>query len=367
MPTRILGRTDMIVSRFGRGLAALGRPGYINIGHAGDLGAGRDVAAMEARAHAVLDEAWASGVRYIDAARSDGRAEEFLARWLAARRIDPAEVTIGSRWGYTYTAAWRVDADRHEIKDHSVANLRRQAVESRSLLGEHLNLYQIHSATLDTSVLEDPAMREGLARLKGEGLRIGLSLSGPRQAETLRRAVDVEVAGERLFDCVQATLNLLEPSAGLVLAGAHAIGMGVVVKEALANGRLTARNNDPAFAPERRVLADEAIRLGTTVDGVALAAVLARPWAEVVLSGAATGEQLRSNLAATAVAWDDEAVVRLGPLAEGPEGYWATRSGMRRRSASGIGRKSRAIAAFRSMNAAFGMPQLARLTGSDRA
>ena len=38
---------------------------------------------MEARGHAVLDEAWAAGVRYFDAARSYGRAEEFLARWLA--------------------------------------------------------------------------------------------------------------------------------------------------------------------------------------------------------------------------------------------------------------------------------------------
>jgi aryl-alcohol dehydrogenase-like predicted oxidoreductase len=365
MQTRILGRTGMIVSRIGLGLAALGRPGYINIGHADDLGAGRDVAAMEARAHAVLDDAWAAGVRYFDAARSYGRAEEFLARWLAARRIDPAEVTIGSRWGYTYTAAWRVDADRHEIKDQSVANLRRQAVESRSLLGEHLNLYQIHSATLDIGVLEDPAMREGLARLKGGGLRIGLSLSGPGLAETLRRAVDVEVAGERLFDCVQPTGPLREQSAGPALAAAHSIGMGVVVKEAVANGRLTTRNENPAFAPKRRVLAAVAIRLGTTIDGLALAAVLARPWADVVLSGAATAEQLRSNLAAMAVAWDEEAGERIGPLAEDPEGYWATRSGMRRRSASGIGRKSRAGAAFRPMNSVFGMPQLARLTCSD--
>jgi aryl-alcohol dehydrogenase-like predicted oxidoreductase len=195
MQTRILGRTDMIVSRIGLGLAALGRPGYINIGHADDLGAGRDVAAMEARAHAVLDEAWASGVRYFDAARSYGRAEEFLARWLAMRRIDPAAVTVGSKWGYTYTAGWRVDAERHEIKDHSATNLHRQATESRSLLGEHLDLYQIHSATLDSGVLEDPAVREGLAHLKGEGLRIGLSLCGPRQAVTLRRALDIEVAG----------------------------------------------------------------------------------------------------------------------------------------------------------------------------
>ena len=101
---------------------------------------------MEVRAHAVLDEAWASGVRYFDAARSYGRVEEFLARGLVGRRIDPAAVNVGSKWGYSYTADRRVDAERHEIQDHSVANLRRQAAESRSLLGEHLaRVYHVDS------------------------------------------------------------------------------------------------------------------------------------------------------------------------------------------------------------------------------
>jgi aryl-alcohol dehydrogenase-like predicted oxidoreductase len=321
-----LGGTGLAVSRIGLGLAALGRPGYINIGHEDDLSAGRGVAEMEARAHAVLDEAWAAGVRYFDAARSYGRGEEFLAHWLTARGIDPAEGTIGSKWGYVYTAGWRADAETHEIKDHSLANLRLQAAESRAFLGDHLDLYQIHSATIDSGVLDDHAVLEQLARLKGEGLRIGLSLSGPRQAQALRKAMEVHVAGERLFDCVQATWNLLEPSAGPALAEARALGMGIIVKEALANGRLTARNEDPAFAAARRALEVEADRLGTTLDGLALAAVLARPWADVVLSGAATAEQLRSNLAANAVAWDGEAGGRLDGLAESPEEYWAIRA-----------------------------------------
>jgi aryl-alcohol dehydrogenase-like predicted oxidoreductase len=328
MVNTTLGRTGLVVSRIGLGLAALGRPGYINIGHADDLDRGYDVASMATRAHEVLDAAWAGGVRYFDAARSYGRGEEFLAGWLAARRIDPVEVVVGSKWGYVYTAGWRAVADRHEVKDHSRSNLLRQAAESRDLLGDHLDLYQIHSATIDSGVLDDPAVLGELARLKGEGLRIGLSLSGPRQTEALRRALDVRVDGDRLFDAVQATWNLLEPSAGAALAEAHALGLGVIVKEALANGRLTSRNDDPAFAGSRRVLQAEADRLGTTIDALALAATLARPWADVVLSGAAGIDQLRSNLAAAAVAWDIEAEGRLDPLIEGPEAYWALRAGL---------------------------------------
>jgi aryl-alcohol dehydrogenase-like predicted oxidoreductase len=273
----------------------------------------------------VLDAAWAAGVRYFDAARSYGRAEEFLGRWLAARRIEPGAVTVGSKWGYVYTADWRVVAEKHEIKDHSLAVLLRQYDESRAFLGGHLSLYQIHSATLDSGVLDNRNVLGALARLKADGVRVGLSLSGPRQGETLRRALVITVDSVRLFDCVQATWNLLERSAGAALAEAHAAGMGVVIKEALANGRLTARNDDPAFAGRRHVLETEAARLGTTMDALVLAAALAQPWADVVLSGAVTAEQLASNLGALAVALDEEAEVRLRTLEEPAEEYWARR------------------------------------------
>src|SRR5207237_5595783 len=99
-----------------------------------DLSGDYDIAAMEAKAHAVLDTARAAGVRYFDAARSYGRAEEFLSSWLSSRRISPGDVTVGSKWGYTYTANWRVDAERHEVKDHSRATLVRQLEERQGLL-----------------------------------------------------------------------------------------------------------------------------------------------------------------------------------------------------------------------------------------
>ncbi len=321
-----LGGTGLVVSRIGLGLAALGRPGYINIGHGDDLRDGRDVGAMEAHAHAVLDAAWSSGVRYLDAARSYGRAESFLASWLAARGVAPGSATIGSKWGYTYTAGWRIEAERHEVKDHSIATLGRQEAQSRAILGDHLSLYQIHSATLESGVLDDRSVLEALGRLRDGGLAIGLSLTGPRQAETLRKALAIESGGRRLFGCVQATWNLLEPSAASALEEAHAAGLGVIVKEAMANGRLAGRNPDPDFAPARAALASQSNRLGTTLDALALAAALARPWVDVVLSGASTVDQLQSNLAAIAVRWDDEAERSLRPLAESPEGYWATRS-----------------------------------------
>jgi len=321
---RPLGATGLEVTPVGLGLAALGRPAYIDLGRDADLGDDRGVDALERRCHQVLDAAWAAGVRYLDAARSYGRAEAFLASWLTARGIDPAQVTVGSKWGYTYVGDWRMDAATHEVKDHSLAALTRQAAESRELLGDHLDLYQVHSATLDSGVLEDRAVLEALGRLREEGIVVGLSASGPAQADTIRRALEVTDAGLAPFACVQATWNLLEPSAGPALAEASAAGWGVIVKEAVANGRLSPHGHGPATG----VLGRVASRHGVGVDAVALAAVLANPWADVVLSGAVTAGQLQANLAALQVELDPVELEQLAALAEPAEAYWQARSAL---------------------------------------
>src|SRR5262249_54335799 len=116
-PTRTtLGATGLRVTRLGLGLAALGRPGYITLGRDPDLPADRSPDAMYARAAAVLDAACGAGIGYVDVARSYGRAEEFLARWLRERDVGRTAPTVGSKWGYRYTAGWRVDAAVHEEK-----------------------------------------------------------------------------------------------------------------------------------------------------------------------------------------------------------------------------------------------------------
>jgi aryl-alcohol dehydrogenase-like predicted oxidoreductase len=312
-----LGTTGLVASRIGLGLAALGRPGYINLGHGSDLGDRTDVESMEHVAHTVLDAAYAGGVRYFDAARSYGKAEAFLASWLEQRGLGPSEVTVGSKWGYTYTAGWRIDAPVHEVKDLSATHLRRQLAETKGLLGPRLRLYQIHSATLDSGVLDDPRVLDELARQRASGLAIGFTVTGPRQSETIRRAL--ELGG---FDTVQATWNLLERAAESALAAAHAAGVGVIVKEALANGRLAAPGSVDA-------LREGARSLGGTPDTLALAAALAQPWADVVLSGATTVVQLQSNLAALALEPNPEMIEQLDAIREDPVTYWQTRAALR--------------------------------------
>ncbi|MGW1255309.1 aldo/keto reductase [Streptomyces sp. NPDC002513] len=301
----------------GLGLAAVGRPGYITLGRERDLPPVRSVEALRARTHELLDAAYAQGVRYVDAARSYGRAEEFLAGWLDAHpEID--DVVVGSKWGYTYTANWTVDAERHEVKDHSAAAYERQRAETDALLGDRLDLYQIHSVTPDSPALTDKELHAKLAQAAAEGLTTGFSTSGPAQADAIRAALAVTVDGEPLFRTVQSTYNLLETSAAPALAEAHDAGLTVIVKEGLANGRLA----DP-YAPEALKAVAAQTSLGS--DAVALAAILCKPWAGVVLSGAATTAQLASNLHAAAVDLDAGLLARLSALAEEPRAYWERR------------------------------------------
>lgn len=292
-----LDRLDLGVAahRVGLGLAAVGRPGYINLGRGRDLPADRSVEALRARSHELLDAAYRAGVRYVDVARSYGLAEEFLAGWLGDRR----DVVVGSKWGYTYKAGWRVDAPVHEAKDHSVATFDRQVAETLALFGDRLDLYQIHSVTPESTALTDRDLHRRLADLAAGGITVGLSTSGPRQADAIRAALRVEVGGTPVFRSVQATWNPLERSAGPALAEAHADGRTVIVKEAMANGRLADR------------------------DAAAIAVALRQPWAGVVLSGAATTGQLASNLRALDVR--DPGPL---PAAETPEVYWRHRAAL---------------------------------------
>jgi aryl-alcohol dehydrogenase-like predicted oxidoreductase len=306
------------IRRLGVGLAALGRPAYINVGSAGELPAERSVEAMREATWSVLDAAYAAGVRWVDAARSYGRAEEFLGGWLAARA--PEGIRVSSKWGYAYVGEWRADAEVHEVKEHSLGRFQTQYEETRSLLGGHLAVYQVHSLTEESPLFRDVPLQEALAQLTAEGVRVGFSTSGPRQADTIRRAMGLEVAGQRLFSTVQSTWNILEPSAGEALREADDAGLHVLLKEVLANGRLAVR---PPMEVENL-----ASKHDVGPDAVALAAALINPWAGTVLIGAVSTAQFQTNLAATDVLLDEGDLEELARPAVPAERYWAERSAL---------------------------------------
>ena len=243
MPRTRLVPGGPVVSRIGLGLAALGRPAYITTGRGGDL-PDRSIAGMAARTFTMLDAAYGAGIRYFDAARSYGRAEEFLGAWLAERGVPDA--VAGSKWGYRYTGDWRLDAEYQEIKEHSLAMFTTQLAETRALLGDRLALYQIHSLTTDSGPLDDPDLLAALAGLRAQGV-VGISTSGPGQADTVRRALEATADGRPVFSSAQVTWNLLEPSVGPAAAGTSSSGWAILMRKP--SSRTLAPGGDPASTP----------------------------------------------------------------------------------------------------------------------
>jgi aryl-alcohol dehydrogenase-like predicted oxidoreductase len=327
MKTLPFGNTELKVTKLGLGMAALGRPGYINLGHGHDLKANYKVEVMQENALTVLEAAYAHGIRYFDVARSYGKGEEFLGQWIK-EHPSYKDIVIGSKWGYTYTAGWKVKAEQHEVKEHSLELLRRQWPLSRQLLGEHLAIYHIHSATPESGVLDNTEVLDRLWALKNSGIVVGLSLSGPNQQEILEKALHIKNGNDLLFQSVQASWNILEPSAGAVLQKASQRGLGIIIKEALANGRLTARNTDPHFVNKKELLQTMAEKHTVGIDALSIAYVLQQSWANTILSGASTEAQLLSNLQALKVQLDEEDVVLLKHMAEPAQEYWNKRATM---------------------------------------
>jgi len=215
--------------------------------------------------------------------------------------------------GYEYVGGWSRTAVQHERKDHRRTTFDRQWPETLAALGTAPDVYLVHSVTPDSPALDDPELLAGLRELAATGVRVGLSTSGPAQGAVLDRALALPGTP---FSAVQSTWNLLETSAAPALPRAADAGWLVVVKEGVANGRLTAAGDQPAAAA--LAAAD-----GQTTDALALGAALAQPWADVVLSGAVSRAQLAQNAAARP---PRTPAADLAALAQDPAAYWRARS-----------------------------------------
>mmetsp|Transcript_2629 Transcript_2629/g.4759 ORF Transcript_2629/g.4759 Transcript_2629/m.4759 type:complete len:359 (-) Transcript_2629:45-1121(-) len=300
--------------RIGLGMAALGRPGYINLQRDTHISS-RTVDGMQRQANIVMDELFRQCcdlninnqegnddekyIPWLDCARSYGLSEKFVGDYLRTNDIRPEDVYVSSKWGYTYVADWKVElgeGEPHEIKDHSLENFRKQVEETKENIGPYLNLYQVHSATFDSGILINTQVHEALHRCRVEnGWKIGLSVSGPNQDEIIREALKIHVSNsdeqqspQRLFDSVQCTYNILEQRPAQALLDAHEAGTDIIIKEGLANGR----------ALRHPKLLELSQALDCPPDQLALGAILAQPFKSRMLSGAVTADQLRSNFGA---------------------------------------------------------------------
>ena len=306
----------------GLGTAAIGRPQYINIKSSVE-GDDFNIVNFSNKGKSILTEAYNNGVRYFDTAPGYGIAEKIILEWIS--EFQPKGINISTKWGYTYVANFDPSASVHEVKEHSLHKLNEQWKTSKQLL-PYLNIYQIHSATLDSGVLNNKDVLHRLHELKKEfNINIGLSVSGEYQNEIIKKALLIEVNHQPLFDSFQVTYNVFNQHLLELIKYLNGFDKKLIIKEALANGRVFPNHKYPHYNNIYNALVALATKYEVGVDAIALRFCedTLKPYA--VLSGATLSSQLISNLAVTKFELLENEIEQLKALAVSPIEYWKER------------------------------------------
>ena len=307
--------------QLGLGTAALGRPQYINLRQKESTI--NDLDLFRKESFAVLENAYMLGIRYFDTAPGYGLAEKLLFDWLQTK--NDKSIQIATKWGYTYVADFDANAKIHEVKQHSLEKLNEQWETSKVFLPQ-LKMYQIHSATLDTGVLENVAVLNRLAFLKNEhNFEIGITTTGANQIEVIKKALGVSVEGNQLFDAFQVTYNLLDQSLNTISSELQKQGKKVIIKEALANGRLFRNENYSHYNHLYAVLESLASKYAVGVDAISLKFCAQTNTESIILSGASNILQLEENVKINSFILSENDLEKLRTFEVTAELYWQER------------------------------------------
>ena len=309
----------------GLGTAAIGRPQYINIKENVDP-TPFHLDTFSKKGKTILTEAYKRGIRHFDTAPGYGIAEQLLIEWI--KEYKPQDITVSTKWGYTYIADFNPSATTHEIKEHSLRKLNEQWETSKQLL-PYLNIYQIHSATLDSGVLDNKQVLNRLFELKQKhNILIGLSTSGDSQNEIIRKALNIKINNECLFDSFQITYNIFDQSLLSINNVLQKLNKQIIIKEALANGRVFPNRNYLNYKKTYDTLNQLASKHQVGIDAIALRFCLDTIDPFMVLSGAIEDLHLKSNLKATSFQLTNEEVNKIKSLVIHPTDYWNERKAL---------------------------------------
>jgi aryl-alcohol dehydrogenase-like predicted oxidoreductase len=219
MQYRELGKTGLRVSLLGLGSVAFGRTDGLKYATAPRL-------PSLAELRNLLSVARDLGVNLIDTAPAYGSSEARLGELLAGQRND---WVLCTKVGETFDAGmsrW----------DFSPEHTRRSVHDSlRRLATDHLDVVLVHSNGDDLDIIRNLGTLQMLARLEDEGLIRAFGLSHKTIAGGMQAA--------ETCDVVMATLSAAATEELGVVAHAHALGCGVLIKKPLDSGN-AARDDD---------------------------------------------------------------------------------------------------------------------------
>lgn len=307
--------------KLGLGTAAIGRPQYINIRK--QVATDFSLVTFREAGKEVLDLAYENGIRYFDTAPGYGLAEDLLVEWIQEK--NDSAIELATKWGYTYVANFDPNATIHEVKEHSLKKLNEQWTFSKKAL-PYLQTYQVHSVTFETGVLENEKVLNRLAELKANhNLHIGITTTGTNQVEVIKKALDVVVNGISLFDAFQVTYNVLDQSLLNISQELRNANKRIIIKEALANGRVFPNTQYPHYDKLYQTLTNLAKKYEVGIDAIALRFCIDSIVPFKVLSGASKDFHLTENLKAESFKLMESDVARLAKFSIAPNIYWQER------------------------------------------
>ncbi|OMD74972.1 aldo/keto reductase [Paenibacillus odorifer] len=274
-----LGQSDLYVSEIGLGCMSLGTD--------------------EAKAISIVHEALDQGINFVDTADlyDEGRNEEIIGKAIRQRRQDVILTTkVGNR-RIPGQEGWSWDPSKAYIKNAVKDSLKR-------LQTDYIDLYQLHGGTIEDSIDETI---EAFEELKQEGLirYYGISSIRPNVIrEYVKKSNIVSVMSQ------YSILDRRPEEEILPLIAKHGISM--IARGPLAGGILSERGRSKAEKNYLDYSSEELLNLhdqlsqetsdSRNLAQTALHYPLANPSVAVIIPGASSLEQLKSNVMAADVA-----------------------------------------------------------------
>lgn len=327
MRYRKFGRTGLFVSELCLGTMTFGGRGdmWQKIGNLD-----------QSEAEALIGHALDAGINFIDTANvySEGRSEEITGQALKNLKVPRENVVIATKvYGQTGTNGLNSRGlSRHHILDAVKDSLRRLQLD-------HIDLYQVHGFDPHTPIDEtlhalDTLVRHGhvryigvsnwaawqIMKALGTAERLGLARFESLQAYYTIAGRDIEREIVPMLRSEQMGLMVWSPLAGGLLSGKF--GRDGTAEQG-------SRRVDFDFPPVQReraydcidAMRDIAGRRQVSVAQVALAWLLHQKVVTSVIVGARRVEQLRDNIAASALELSAEELAALDAVSALPSEY----------------------------------------------
>lgn len=300
------GRSGLRVSEIALGCVRMGE-GVIGVG--------------EAESRAILHAYLEAGGNFIDTAGiyNGGASEEMLGKLIGGARD---QLVIATKFG--------MGGEKDPIVAAGAARKSmRLSVERslRRLKTDHVDILYLHQWDFDTAAEE---VLQAMGDLVARGLVDQIAVSNAPAWIVARSDAMAELHGWRRFAGMQIPYSLLERSADReILPMARALDMGLCCWGPIAHGALALANISPPAAlpvnPNHAAIVTNtaaiARRRGISMAQVALAWLRQQPGGLIAVAGADSVDQLRDNVASTALILTDEELAELNDVSRPSLGY----------------------------------------------